>query len=204
MSSPILTAPRRDGSTRRPAMAHDHDDPLDRGCGCTALSSEAALFDRNAGHRREALCPSRRRHRQSDVVARAITASRRHAGGDRLPAADTPRPSSTQSRHALRCRADRGKKSFPSTPAGSERCRRRPRAKSAGCSLATPCSASCRRTISTRCCCTRGSSTIRQAARFSPIGSPGRSMMAILKAGVRISAPSPAGPDIVLTILQAR
>jgi CRP/FNR family cyclic AMP-dependent transcriptional regulator len=34
-------------------------------------------------------------------------------------------------------------------------------------------------------------------------GSPGRSMMAILKGNVRISAPSPAGPDIVLTILSA-
>lgn len=34
-------------------------------------------------------------------------------------------------------------------------------------------------------------------------GSPGRSMMAILKGSVRISAPSPAGPDIVLTLLQA-
>jgi CRP-like cAMP-binding protein len=34
-------------------------------------------------------------------------------------------------------------------------------------------------------------------------GSPGRSMMAILKGGVRISTPSPAGPDIVLTILSA-
>jgi len=34
-------------------------------------------------------------------------------------------------------------------------------------------------------------------------GSPGRSMMAILKGNVRISAPSPAGPDIVLTMLQA-
>ena len=34
-------------------------------------------------------------------------------------------------------------------------------------------------------------------------GSPGRSMMAILKGSVRISAPSPAGPDIVLTILSA-
>ena len=33
-------------------------------------------------------------------------------------------------------------------------------------------------------------------------GSPGRSMMAILKGGVRISTPSPAGPDIVLTILR--
>jgi CRP/FNR family cyclic AMP-dependent transcriptional regulator len=33
-------------------------------------------------------------------------------------------------------------------------------------------------------------------------GSPGRSMMAILKGGIRISTPSPAGPDIVLTILQ--
>jgi CRP/FNR family cyclic AMP-dependent transcriptional regulator len=33
-------------------------------------------------------------------------------------------------------------------------------------------------------------------------GSPGRSMMAILKGSVRISTPSPAGPDIVLTILQ--
>jgi CRP-like cAMP-binding protein len=32
-------------------------------------------------------------------------------------------------------------------------------------------------------------------------GSPGRSMMAILKGGVRISTPSPAGPDIVLTML---
>jgi len=34
-------------------------------------------------------------------------------------------------------------------------------------------------------------------------GSPGRSMMAILKGNVRISTPSPAGPDIVLTILSA-
>jgi CRP/FNR family transcriptional regulator, cyclic AMP receptor protein len=34
-------------------------------------------------------------------------------------------------------------------------------------------------------------------------GSPGRSMMAILRGSVRISAPSPAGPDIVLTILPA-
>jgi CRP-like cAMP-binding protein len=34
-------------------------------------------------------------------------------------------------------------------------------------------------------------------------GSPGRSMMAILQGSVRISAPSPAGPDIVLTILHA-
>ena len=34
-------------------------------------------------------------------------------------------------------------------------------------------------------------------------GSPGRSMVAILKGGVRISTPSPAGPDIVLTILPA-
>jgi len=34
-------------------------------------------------------------------------------------------------------------------------------------------------------------------------GSPGRSMMAILKGSVRISAPTPAGPDIVLTMLQA-
>jgi CRP-like cAMP-binding protein len=34
-------------------------------------------------------------------------------------------------------------------------------------------------------------------------GSPGRSMMAILKGSVRISTPSPAGPDIVLTILPA-
>jgi CRP-like cAMP-binding protein len=33
-------------------------------------------------------------------------------------------------------------------------------------------------------------------------GSPGRSMMAILTGGVRISTPSPAGPDIVLTILR--
>jgi CRP-like cAMP-binding protein len=33
-------------------------------------------------------------------------------------------------------------------------------------------------------------------------GSPGRSMMAILRGNVRISAPSPAGPDIVLTMLQ--
>jgi CRP/FNR family cyclic AMP-dependent transcriptional regulator len=33
-------------------------------------------------------------------------------------------------------------------------------------------------------------------------GSPGRSMMAILRGGIRISTPSPAGPDIVLTILQ--
>jgi CRP-like cAMP-binding protein len=32
-------------------------------------------------------------------------------------------------------------------------------------------------------------------------GSPGRSMMAILSGSVRISTPSPAGPDIVLTIL---
>lgn len=32
-------------------------------------------------------------------------------------------------------------------------------------------------------------------------GSPGRSMMAILKGSVRISTASPAGPDIVLTIL---
>lgn len=32
-------------------------------------------------------------------------------------------------------------------------------------------------------------------------GSPGRSMMAILKGDVRISTPSPAGPDIVLTML---
>ncbi len=32
-------------------------------------------------------------------------------------------------------------------------------------------------------------------------GSPGRSMMAILKGSVRISTPSPAGPAIVLTIL---
>jgi CRP/FNR family transcriptional regulator, cyclic AMP receptor protein len=34
-------------------------------------------------------------------------------------------------------------------------------------------------------------------------GSPGRSMMAILKGDVRISTPSPAGPDIVLTMLSA-
>lgn len=34
-------------------------------------------------------------------------------------------------------------------------------------------------------------------------GSPGRSMMAIIRGGVRISTPSPAGPDIVLTILGA-
>jgi CRP/FNR family cyclic AMP-dependent transcriptional regulator len=34
-------------------------------------------------------------------------------------------------------------------------------------------------------------------------GSPGRSMMAILKGSVRISTPTPAGPDIVLTMLQA-
>jgi CRP/FNR family transcriptional regulator, cyclic AMP receptor protein len=34
-------------------------------------------------------------------------------------------------------------------------------------------------------------------------GSPGRSMMAILSGSVRISTPSPAGPDIVLTILSA-
>jgi CRP-like cAMP-binding protein len=34
-------------------------------------------------------------------------------------------------------------------------------------------------------------------------GSPGRSMMAILGGSVRISAPSPAGPDIVLAMLQA-
>jgi CRP-like cAMP-binding protein len=34
-------------------------------------------------------------------------------------------------------------------------------------------------------------------------GSPGRSMMAILKGSVRISAASPAGPDIVLTMLGA-
>jgi CRP/FNR family cyclic AMP-dependent transcriptional regulator len=34
-------------------------------------------------------------------------------------------------------------------------------------------------------------------------GSPGRSMMAILSGSVRISTPSPAGPDIVLTILPA-
>jgi CRP-like cAMP-binding protein len=33
-------------------------------------------------------------------------------------------------------------------------------------------------------------------------GSPSRSMMAILTGSVRISTPSPAGPDIVLTILQ--
>lgn len=33
-------------------------------------------------------------------------------------------------------------------------------------------------------------------------GSPGRSMMAILSGSIRISTPSPAGPDIVLTILQ--
>jgi CRP/FNR family transcriptional regulator, cyclic AMP receptor protein len=34
-------------------------------------------------------------------------------------------------------------------------------------------------------------------------GSPGRSMMAILAGSVRISTPSPAGPDIVLTILSS-
>jgi CRP/FNR family transcriptional regulator, cyclic AMP receptor protein len=34
-------------------------------------------------------------------------------------------------------------------------------------------------------------------------GSPGRSMMAILNGTVRISAPTPAGPDIVLTMLHA-
>jgi CRP/FNR family cyclic AMP-dependent transcriptional regulator len=34
-------------------------------------------------------------------------------------------------------------------------------------------------------------------------GSPGRSMMAIVKGSVRISAPTPAGPDIILTILHA-
>lgn len=34
-------------------------------------------------------------------------------------------------------------------------------------------------------------------------GSPGRSMMAILSGSVRISTPSPAGPDIVLTMLAA-
>ncbi len=34
-------------------------------------------------------------------------------------------------------------------------------------------------------------------------GSPGRSMMAILKGNVRISSSSPAGPDIVLTIMSA-
>ncbi len=34
-------------------------------------------------------------------------------------------------------------------------------------------------------------------------GSPGRSMMAILSGSIRISTPSPAGPDIVLTILPA-
>lgn len=34
-------------------------------------------------------------------------------------------------------------------------------------------------------------------------GSPGRSMMAILSGAVRISAPSPAGPDIVLALLHA-
>ncbi len=34
-------------------------------------------------------------------------------------------------------------------------------------------------------------------------GSPDRSMMAILRGSVRISAPSPAGRDILLTILQA-
>jgi CRP-like cAMP-binding protein len=34
-------------------------------------------------------------------------------------------------------------------------------------------------------------------------GSPDRSMMAILKGNVRISTPSPAGPDIVLTMLSA-
>jgi CRP-like cAMP-binding protein len=33
-------------------------------------------------------------------------------------------------------------------------------------------------------------------------GTPGRSMMAIIDGSVRISAPSPAGPDIVLAILQ--
>jgi len=34
-------------------------------------------------------------------------------------------------------------------------------------------------------------------------GSPGRSMMAILSGSIRISTPSPAGPDIVLAILPA-
>jgi CRP/FNR family transcriptional regulator, cyclic AMP receptor protein len=34
-------------------------------------------------------------------------------------------------------------------------------------------------------------------------GSPGRSMMAILSGSVRISTPSPAGPDILLTMLSA-
>jgi CRP/FNR family transcriptional regulator, cyclic AMP receptor protein len=34
-------------------------------------------------------------------------------------------------------------------------------------------------------------------------GSPGRSMMAIISGSVRISTPSPAGPEIVLTILSA-
>lgn len=34
-------------------------------------------------------------------------------------------------------------------------------------------------------------------------GSPGRSMMAILQGSVRISTPSPAGPDILLTMLSA-
>jgi CRP/FNR family transcriptional regulator, cyclic AMP receptor protein len=34
-------------------------------------------------------------------------------------------------------------------------------------------------------------------------GSPGRSMMAILAGSVRISTPSPAGPDILLTMLSA-
>jgi CRP/FNR family transcriptional regulator, cyclic AMP receptor protein len=34
-------------------------------------------------------------------------------------------------------------------------------------------------------------------------GSPGRSMMAILAGSVRISTPSPAGPDILLTMLTA-
>jgi CRP/FNR family transcriptional regulator, cyclic AMP receptor protein len=34
-------------------------------------------------------------------------------------------------------------------------------------------------------------------------GSPGRSMMAIISGSIRISTPSPAGPDIVLTILPA-
>jgi len=34
-------------------------------------------------------------------------------------------------------------------------------------------------------------------------GSPGRSMMAILRGSIRISAPSPAGPDIVLAMLPA-
>lgn len=34
-------------------------------------------------------------------------------------------------------------------------------------------------------------------------GSPGRSMMAILTGSIRISTPSPAGPDILLTMLSA-